>query len=460
MCTVTVYGSAGAISLDEVIEIALEHDAQLQAENLSAEARNAEGWGHVAGYGPTLDGSGSYMQKRDAIHPDEDAEMEDRVANYYEKELTLELRQPVIDLEKASIAMRGIREMTLAELEKKKAREELLLRVHERYYHLLAARQNLQLAEAETNSLHNQLESIREKVDLGFGTITDQNNAEARYRLSLAEEIKRDTGLQNAKKALEEIIGRRLPGEVEDLGEDAALPNLPLAVADWLERAFKSNTDLNLKKMQTKISLLDLQAAESRFLPALVFFADYSENHPDGGLLGYGEERNEFQMGLRVEANLLSGGRNIAATAAASHRTKEAKRRVEVARRAVKRSVHSLWESITGARQLIEAYRLAVDANKMAMDSTRAAYDEGAKVLLDVLNAQQDYFRSLREYKTTRYDYMILLERFRQVVGVEDVSSLQEKDVATTGFEVTNNLNASVRQDEVVVQQNNTIERR
>ena len=85
------------------------------------------------------------------------------------------------------------------------------------------------------------------------------------------------------------------------------------------------------------------------------------------------------------------------------------------------RSVRSLWDSIYSTNQLVEAYRQAANSNQKAMESTQASYDEGVKNLLDVLNAQQDYFKSLREYKTTRYDYMVLLERFRQVVGVERV---------------------------------------
>ena len=51
------------------------------------------------------------------------------------------------------------------------------------------------------------------------------------------------------------------------------------------------------------------------------------------------------------------------------------------------------------------------------MESTQASYDEGAKVLLDVLNAQQDYYRSLKTYKTAHYDYLLLLEKFKLVVG-------------------------------------------
>lgn len=417
MCSTTL----PAISLDDVVELALDNDARLQAEKFAAEARTADGWRAVAGYGPVVSGYGGYARNHDSSSPEEVSELEERVANYYEKELSVELRQPVIDLEKASIALRGMTEMDMAEIQKKKALEELLLRVHERYYAVLTSRQYQELAGKESDALYHQLQTTKEKLELGFGTITDQYNAEARYRLSLAAEVARKTEFENAQKALEEIINIELSEEIEDLPEGTKLPGLPLNPVRWHEIARLNNSDLLMRQLQMKMAGLDLRAAESRFLPSLVFYANYTENDPDGGLPGYGEERRESEIGLRLEVNLLSGGRDTAATIATSKRAKEAREQVKVTDRAVNRSVHSLWDSIANTRDLIEAYSLAVEANKMAMESTQDSYDEGAKVLLDVLNAQQDFFRSLREYKTTRYDYMVLLEKFRQVAGVEKV---------------------------------------
>lgn len=418
--------SVTAISLEEMVQLALDNDARFQVEKFAAEARNADGWQAVAGYGPVVTGAGSYMKSRDSLHPDEVSELDDRVANYYEQELSIELKQPVIDLEKASIALRGMTEMDMANLENKKAFEDLLLRVHEQYYAVLSSRQNQDLAKIESEALRNQLDTTKEKLDLGFGTITDQHNAEARYRLSLAAEVVRKTELDNAIKALEETISQELTEEIEDLPADLQLPDLPLDRSTWHEIARVNNSDLGLRQLQSKMAQFTLRAAESRFLPSLVFFADYTENDPDGGFLGYGEEKRETEIGLRLEMNLLAGGRDTAATIAASKRAKGAKAQVKAADRAVNRSVGSLWDSIENTRNLVDAYQLAVDANKLAMESTQASYDEGAKVLLDVLNAQQDFFRSLREYKTTRYDYMILIEKFRQVVGVQEIIETEE----------------------------------
>ncbi len=125
--------SALALDLNDIIHLAISRDAKFQADRLRAEAKNADGWQSVAGYGPTLSVSGTYMESRDSTDPQNSSEVEGRVAHFQEPGLTIGLEQPVIDLEKASNVMRGKSEMAVAELLLKKSREELLLRVHERY---------------------------------------------------------------------------------------------------------------------------------------------------------------------------------------------------------------------------------------------------------------------------------------------------------------------------------------
>lgn len=409
------------INLPEIIQLALKRDAQLRADTFTAEARNADGWQSVAGYGPALTASGASMRSRDSSRPEDSAKMEDRLAKFNEGEIKVGLEQPVVDLEKGSKALQGMAEMDIAELLKKKAREDLLIKVHERYYAILSAQEAHRLAREESAALQKQLLNAEDKLELGFGTLTNKYDTEARYRLSLAAEIARKSDLDNAKKALEEVIDQEITCELEDLQPDMVLPDVPKDLATWLEISGAANIDINIKELQLKTAQLEYRGVQSRFLPTLVLFADYNERHPDNGLLGYGEERSELDVGLRLEAKILSGGRDTAAVIAAGKRVKAAEARATAAKRAMNRSVRSLWESIRQTRELIAAYQQAVMANEKALESTQAAYDEGAKVLLDVLNAQQDYFRSQRQYKTSRYDYMILLEKFRQVVGVETV---------------------------------------
>lgn len=409
-----------SMSLDEAIQLAFQHDAQRQADIFGAEARNADGWQAVAGYGPSLSVSGSYMRSRDSSLPGKSAAIEERTAHFEESEITVAFMQPLVDLEKASVALQGIQEMKISDFLRKKANDNLVLKVHERYYAVLSGQENLRLAKAESSALLKQVRHAEEKLELGFGTITDQYDAEARYRLSLAFEIAKKTELENARKALEEVIAQSVD-TLEDLDPNQPPPLLSLDEQEWLGLARSNNTDLSLKRCRFETAKLHYRAVQSRYLPRLAAFADYSSRDSDDGFLGYGEERSEFDAGLRLEMNILAGGADTAAVAAASRRVKEARQQVTASNRSLERSVSSLWDSIHDTAALITAYHLAVEASRRAMDSTQAAYDEGVKVLLDVLNAQQDYYRALGKYRTANYDYMVLLERFRQVVGVTRV---------------------------------------
>jgi len=410
-----------AITLDEVIHLALENEAQLKADRYLAESKHAEGLTALGEYGTNLYLSGAYMHSRDSSSPDTSAGIDEKTADFDETEFTASLEQPVIDLGKLNVAREGLVMMDIADLLHKKAKEDLILKVHERFYGLLSSLENYHLAQAESSALLEQLNSTKEKMELGFGTITDQNNAEARYSIAMANEISRKTEVETAKAALEELIDQKLSTSIEDSYSDKKLPQLPLNQDGWLSVAEKYNTSLNLSRMEEQTALLKKSAANSRFLPGLVLFADYSNRRPDDGLVGYGERRTETDVGLKLQFELLAGGRDVAASVAATKMARAAIEQKHVAERDLIKRVNILQTSIKYTYQLLGAYEKAVAANLAAFDSTQASYDEGAKVLLDVLNAQQDYFRSQREYKTARYEYMMLIAQFENMVGIEDI---------------------------------------
>ncbi|MBE0585639.1 MAG: TolC family protein [Desulfofustis sp.] len=405
------------LTFQEAIALARIHDARYHAELRDAEVQSAEGWQAVAGYGPTVRVTGSYLRSRDTLRVDGPASPDDHTASFNEAEITITAEQPLVDLGKAGVAGRGLIDMTIADLRKKKAEEDLHLRVSERYYAVLSSRESHSLDRAETAALKKQLTTAEDKLALGFGTITDRHHAEARYRLALAAEIAGKTALANALTALEEVIGRSVASRQFAVKLPAAPPLPEPPLNRWLQLALTHNTDLQISKQQHDVAAINRRIALSRFTPALVLFADYRDRRPDGGLSGYGEDRSETDIGVRLEMDLLTGGQDVAASVAAGRRLRSAARQVQSAQNALTRSIQSLWQSIAGTRELIETYRQATEASRLALESTQASYDEGAKVLLDVLNAQQDYYRSLKTYKTAHYDYLLLLEKFKLVVG-------------------------------------------
>lgn len=410
---------SSARNLDDIITLARQRDAQRQAEIHSAAAGEADGLQLIAGYGPNVTFSASTGNGRDHVTI-KDEDRGEKSANFTESETLLSMEQPLVDVFRGSKALRGKVEMDLAAVARNKAESDLLLRVHERYYGYLNARANLVLAEAESQALRRQAQNVADRLALGFDTITSQHEAEARHRLALAAEISRRIEYDNTIKSLEELIDEPL-GDVDDLAENDQPPTPSGTQDTWLQRARDGNSDVIIRRLQVEAAEYEYRAAQGQFLPTLKFYASYRDRTSSDGLSGYGEDRQELEAGLRLDLQLLAGGRDGAAVLAASSRLKAAKARLEATRRDLDKRVLSLWQSLKNTADLITANHHAALENEKALAATQAAYDEGAKVLLDLLNAQQSHYRALGAYRTSRYDHMLLMERLRHAAGENSI---------------------------------------
>ncbi|BDD87696.1 TolC family protein [Desulfofustis limnaeus] len=411
--------TVAALTLEEFVALARSREAGYQAAVAASAAERAAGWRDVADYGPRLQVSGSYHASRDRISPaGHEPVAADQAASFSESLLSVTAEQPIIDLERAGRLSRGLITMDLAVMQQRKAEEELVLSACERYYTALSHREGYRLARSETAALRVLVQAAEKRLELGFGTITDKHNAEARYRLSEASEISRLTELENALRALEELIDAPVDrGHLEDKPDSNLFP-LTEPLHYWQELALQNNTDLRISRLRQTRTEAERRMAGGRFSPALMLFASHRHYRPDNGLAGHGEDRRETDIGLRLEMDLLAGGSDLASFSEASSRLRSAQAQVVAMERAVRRTVHSLSESIAATAELIEVYRNAVESNRLALEATQASFHEGAKVLLDVLNAQQDYYRSRKAYQTTRYDYLLLREKLKLTVGI------------------------------------------
>lgn len=404
-----------ARTLDDILQLARQRDQQRQADIHLAAASEADGLRLVAGYGPNLSLSAGVVNARHHDTP-KDEEHEEKSANFSEAEALINLEQPLIDFEKGSQALRGLVEMDIAVANRAKTESDLTLKVNERYYGFLIARAQLDLARAESLALREQANNVAERLALGADTITSHHEAEARHRLALAAEISRRIAWDNAENHLEELIDEPL-GPVDDVPEGSDLPSPAGSADSWRQTAKERNSDLKIRELQAEVADHEYRTALSRFLPSLKLYATYRDRTASDGLAGYGEERQELEAGLRLDLQLLAGGRDSAATLSAANRAKAAKARAEATRRELDKRVVSLWQSLQNTIHLITANRHAAEENHKALTATQAAYDQGAKTLLDLLNAQQSHYRALGAYRTSRYDYLLLLERLHHAGG-------------------------------------------
>ncbi len=405
------------LDLATALALAKQNDAVFRAETMEARARDADGWSSVAALGPTLSISDKSMRSRADYFPDESSGQEDRHLTFSDNEATISLDQPLLDMEKIYTARRGGNEMDIAALERVKAREELIVRVIERYFSLLSARDEVDLADSKLQILTSQLQTARAGHDLGLGDQSDLFDIQARYETTRATLALLLAKLNDAREALAELLGVPIDGELEGLDVDKVFSAPENEIDYWLGQAEEQNNTCRISRLQAEAARLDGKIVASRFLPSVSFFVEYERTSPENDLVGYGWNRERTDYGLKLQMELLSGGRDVAEAVARKRRYKAARQRVIATRRSVIRQTKSIWNRLQEILESIEFYEKAVAANKRSLQIKEAGYQEGLQTMLDVLNVQKDYFIASNKYQNARYDYVITLTKFKQLVG-------------------------------------------
>jgi outer membrane protein len=95
------------------------------------------------------------------------------------------------------------------------ARQDLIVRVTQAYLDVLLAQFNIELTESQKAAVSENLAQAKRNFEVGTATITDTNDAQAKYDQIVAQEIATRNDLENKLAALRAIIGRALNIECE-----------------------------------------------------------------------------------------------------------------------------------------------------------------------------------------------------------------------------------------------------
>ena len=119
----------------------------------------------------------------------------------------LGLTQTVLNTEQWRRLKKSNKEVARAQIDYHVAQQELITRVAEAYFNVLAAQDTLVSEQAAKDAIGRQLEQAERRFEVGLIAITDVKEAQAGYDNALALEIAAKRSLATRKEALREITG-------------------------------------------------------------------------------------------------------------------------------------------------------------------------------------------------------------------------------------------------------------
>jgi outer membrane protein len=127
---------------------------------------------------------------------------------FQRQHLALQLTQPLFRWDRWETYKQGELAALAGEVTFQQAQLDLITRASQAYFDVLAAQDNLYLAGAQKKAIGEQLEQAKRNFEVGTATITDANDAQARYDLATSTEIASQSALEVSRATLQQITGK------------------------------------------------------------------------------------------------------------------------------------------------------------------------------------------------------------------------------------------------------------
>lgn len=298
------------------------------------------------------------------------------------------------------------------------AEQDLIVRVAQAYFDVLAAQDALATTRQNKAAITEQLASARRNFEVGTATITDTREAQAKFDLASAQEIAAENDLRTKRIALDQLVGRSNV-EPRPLVAPVVLPATQPANAEaWVTQADQQHPAVRRARVGLDVATLETQKARAGQLPTVDATASVGLSRAEGSLRGInvGNTQNAT-VGLQMNWPLYTGG-------AVQNRIKEtlsleekARNDLEAARRGVAQATRVAYFGLQSGMAQVKALEAAESSTKLALEATQLGYRVGVRVNLDVLNAQTQLFQTQRDLARARYDVLIGTLRLRQASG-------------------------------------------
>ena len=334
--------------------------------------------------------------------------------------LTLDVEQPLyrrdrrIAVEQADSTIAGADALYAA------ARQDLMVRVAERYFGVLEAEDELSFAQATLEAFEQQLAQSRQRFEVGLIAITDVEEAEAGFDLSRAQRIAAENALDIAREALRETTGA-YQERLAPLGDMQLVMPHPADIDRWTETALERNLRLLAARHDTETARREIERIQAGHSPTLDAVGSLGLNDSESGISG---ETRRANVGLRLNVPLYSGGSVVSRTRESRHRYQRALDVLERERRSAQRETRDAYLGVDSGISRVQALEQAVRSSETAAEAVEAGFQVGTRTSVDVLDAQRDLFRARRDLSEARYGYVLDVLRLKRAAG-----TLSEEDL-------------------------------
>jgi len=322
-----------------------------------------------------------------------------------------------------------------AEALRESAQQDLIVRVAQRYFDVLAAEDRLTSIHADRTAIARQLEQAKQRFEVGLIAITDVQESQAAYDQSVANEIAAKRSLATARELLREITGEHVP-PLSAPGEDFPLITpTPNDEASWVDLALSQNLGLIASRLDEQLARDEISFRRNGHYPTIDLVANSGDadtnadrSFNNSPFVPADSERDQDSISVQFNVPLFAGGGTSSRVREAVYLHRASREQLQRVTRETERQARDAYLGVISERSRVKALDQAVSSSETALEATQAGFDVGTRTIVDVLNSQRSLYVAITNYYQSRYDYVLNALSLKQAAGNLEVQDLERID--------------------------------
>ncbi len=347
---------------------------------------------------------------------------------YHYRMYDLRLDQVIFDWAKWSTYLRSEPLITAAEKTLYNANQDLILRVSQAYFNLLAAQDDAEFALKQYNATYELHQQAKARLDVGDVTIADVEQVKANLDAMNAEVIRTKNVIINNQEKLREITNHSIP-DLAKIKPNFSLPDLkPQSLDEWYNIANKYNLDMQVANAERLAACRDIDIAEAGYYPTANFTAKLRGSDARNVRESPTSLRRKFTNTLYLNVEVSSPNLNPYGTIAKTDQARALYHQADAAYieayRKAQTMISKYYRDVMSTKNQISALQQAVKAAQTALDANRANFEVGEREYVIVLERLGDLYRAKRDHKMAVYRYLMSWLQLENASGRLDIRDL------------------------------------
>ena len=322
----------------------------------------------------------------------------------------------------------GSLQSDLANAQLEAAEQDLIVRVSQAYFDVLASQDSLTFVQAQKVAVAEQLASAKRNFEVGTATITDTREAQARYDLVIAQEIAADNDLRVKKLFLDQLVGKT------NATPQTLTPGFtpPAVVPDdlntWVQQGVDTHPSVRLARVSLDTAKYETDKASSGHKPTLDLTGSYGyTRNINGSTISAADSRTtSTTVGVSLTVPLFAGFATQNRLRETLSLEEKARADLEAAQRSVAQATRTAYFGVVSGQGQVKALEAAETSSQSALDANKLGYQVGVRINIDVLNSQSQLFQTKRDLAKARYDLLMAGLKLRQANGTLKLDDLQQ----------------------------------